>query len=113
MSTLEKIYSIIAVIFAVTLTILLVTMPQMRQLGILLPASGIGFLINVVLMFIVFRDIFLRRFTGRGGRLFWTGLLLVCWPAIVIYLPLHGFHPRLTSSAAGIGEQSPIQPSAR
>jgi len=94
MSTPEKIYSIFAVIFAVVLTILLVTMPEMRQLGILLPASGIGLLVNVVLMFIVFRDIFLRRFPGKRGRLFWTGLLLLCWPAIVIYLPLHGFRRR-------------------
>jgi len=66
----------------------------MRQLGVLLPVSAAGLVINVILMFIVFRDIFSRHFPTRKGRLFWTGLLLVCWPAILVYLPLYGFRPR-------------------
>jgi len=94
MNTFEKIYSIFAVIFALVLTTLLIAVPAMRQLYILLVSSGVGLLVNVILMFIVFRDIFSRQFPGNRGRMFWTGLLLVCWPAIVIYLPLHGFRPR-------------------
>lgn len=94
MNTIEKVYSIFAIIFGLALTVALVAVPEMRQLHILLPASGVGFIINVALMFIVFRDIFSRPFPGRRGRLFWVGLLLLCWPAIVVYLPRHGFKPR-------------------
>jgi len=94
MNTLEKIYSIFAIFFAIALIILLLVRPEMRQLGILLPTSAVGLLVNVILMFIVFRDIFTRQFPSKRGRAFWTGLLLVCWPAIVIYLPLHGFRHR-------------------
>lgn len=94
MSNLEKIYSIFAVIFAIALTILLIAVPETRQLSILLPASGVGLLINVVLMFMIFRDIFSRQFPTKKGRIFWTGLLLVCWPAIIVYLPLYGFRRR-------------------
>jgi hypothetical protein len=94
MNTIEKIYSIFAVCFAIILTVLLIARPEMRQLAILLPASAIGLLVNVILMFMVFRDIFSRQFPTKRGRAFWTGLLLVCWPAIVVYLPLHGFHRR-------------------
>jgi uncharacterized membrane protein YbhN (UPF0104 family) len=88
------VYSVFAIVFGLALTIALVAMPEMRQLHLLLPASGLGFIINVALMFIVFRDIFARRFPAQRGRLFWVGLLLVCWPAIVVYLPLYGFKPR-------------------
>jgi len=94
MNTLEKIYSIFAIFFAIALITLLLVRPEMRQLGILLPTSAAGLLVNVILMFIVFRDIFTRQFPSKRGRAFWTGLLLVCWPAIVIYLPLHGFRRR-------------------
>ena len=94
MNTLEKIYSVFAVLFAIILTILLIVRPEMRQLGILLPVSAAGLVVNVILMFIVFRDIFTRTFPTRRGRAFWTGLLLVCWPAIIVYLPLYGFRPR-------------------
>ncbi|SHO51045.1 hypothetical protein SAMN02745220_03792 [Desulfopila aestuarii DSM 18488] len=94
MNTFEKIYSIFAIVFAIALTVLLITRPEMRQLGILLPTSAVGLLVNVILMFIIFRDIFSRQFPSRRGRAFWTGLLLVCWPAIVVYLPLYGFRRR-------------------
>lgn len=94
MNTLEKLYSIFAVLFAVALISLLVIRPEMRQLQVLLPASALGLIINIGLMFIVFRDIFQRRLPGRHGRIFWTALLLLFWPAIVVYLPLHGFRGR-------------------
>lgn len=94
MNTLEKIYSIFAILFAIALTSLIIILPEMRQLGILLPTSAAGLVVNVILMFIIFRDIFSRQFASKRGRAFWTGLLLICWPAIVVYLPLHGFRRR-------------------
>ena len=94
MNLAEKAYSIFAILFAITLTVLLAIMPEMRQLRILVPASGAGLVVNVIMMFIVFRDIFSRRLPGRNGRMFWTILLLLCWPAILVYLPLHGFKKR-------------------
>lgn len=94
MNTAEKIYSIFAIFFAIVLTGLLATFPEMRQLKILLPASAAGLAVNVIMMFIVFRDIFSRQLPGKNGRMFWTILLLICWPAILVYLPVHGFHRR-------------------
>jgi hypothetical protein len=94
MNLAEKVYSLFAIHFAIVLTALLAAMPEMRQLQILLPASGVGLVVNVIMMFIVFRDIFSRRLPGSNGRMFWTILLLICWPAILVYLPLHGFKKR-------------------
>jgi hypothetical protein len=30
----------------------------------------------------------------RTKKYIWTGALLLCWPAILVYLPLHGFHKK-------------------
>lgn len=73
---------------------LLAAIPEMRQIKFLLPASGLGLFVNVILMFMVFRDIFSRQLPGRFGRISWTALLLIFWPAILVYLPLHGFRRR-------------------
>lgn len=94
MNNFEKAYSIFAIIFGITLVSVLIFMPEMRQLKILLPASGVGLFVNVMLMFIVFRDIFSRQFSGKRNRFFWTAVLLIFWPAIIIYLPMHGFRKR-------------------
>lgn len=94
MSTLEKIYALFAIACAVAIFGLLYAYPQYRQLPTLLPISLSGLLINVGLMFIVFRDITLRRFATPTGKIVWMAVLLLFWPAIVLYLPLHGFRPR-------------------
>ena len=94
MSTLEKAYSIFAIIFAFALISVLVIIPEMRQMHILLTASGVGLFVNVILMFIVFRDIFYRPALNKGAKAFWTVGLLLFWPAILVYIPLHGFRKR-------------------
>jgi hypothetical protein len=94
MTTLEKTYSIFAILFAAGLMFLLVNKPELRQLNILLPASGVGLFINVVLMFIVLRDIFYRPKLTQQAKILWTATLLLFWPAILVYLPLHGFRSR-------------------
>lgn len=94
MSTFEKLYAIFAVLFGIVLISGLILLPEMRQLHFLLPASGLGLIVNVLLMFIVFRDIVLRPFSSKKERFIWGGVLLLFWPAIVVYLPLHGFRSR-------------------
>ena len=94
MNTFEKTYSIFAIIFAISLIILLTTLPELREIQLLIPAISVGLFVNVVLMFMVFRDIFFRRLPGKNGKLFWTMLLLLFWPATLVYLPLHGFRIR-------------------
>jgi hypothetical protein len=94
MTTLEKTYSIFAICFATGLMFLLVAKPELRQLKVLLPASGIGLFVNVILMFIVFRDIFYRPQLSKQAKILWTAGLLLFWPVILVYLPLHGFRNR-------------------
>lgn len=94
MNTFEKLFAIFAVLFAIVLISALSLLPEMRQLSFLLPAAGAGLVVNVILMFIVFRDIVLRPFPTRRDRFLWGGLVLLFWPALLVYLPLHGFRRR-------------------
>lgn len=94
MNTFEKIYSVFAILFGGVFTWLLLTVPDMRQLSILIPVTAVGLLINVIMMFFVFRDIFSRTTLSRNAKLSWTVVVLLFWPAILVYLPLHGFRAR-------------------
>lgn len=94
MSRFEKSYAVFAILFAISLMTALILLPEMRQLSILLPASGVGLFVNVILMFIVFRDIFSRDRLTKGNKIAWTAILLLFWPAILLYLPMHGFRAR-------------------
>ena len=54
----------------------------------------VGLLINVIMMYFVFRDIFFRPTLTKNAKLLWTVSVLLFWPAILLYLPLHGFRAR-------------------
>ncbi len=90
----EKFYSIFAVLFVAALILILALYPESRQLKILLPISFVGLIINIVFMFIVLRDIFLRNFKTTGQKFLWVFLILFFWPAVLVYLPKFGFKPR-------------------
>jgi len=94
MNTFEKAYSVFAILFGGVFTWLLLTMPDMRQLSILIPVTTAGLLINVIMMYFVFRDIFFRPALTKNAKLLWTVSVLLFWPAILLYLPLHGFRAR-------------------
>lgn len=96
MNLTEKLFSIVAILFAFSLIIVLFTFPQYRQLHILLPLSLAGVIINIALMFIVLRDIFQRQFASPYIRYIWVFVVLFFWPAILYYLPRHGFKNRGT-----------------
>lgn len=95
MNTFEKAYSIFAILFGAVFIWLLLTLPEMRQLSILIPVTTVGLMINVIMMFFVFRDIFFRPALSKNAKLLWTVTVLLCWPAILVYLPLHGFRTRI------------------
>jgi hypothetical protein len=94
MNIFEKIFSLLAILFAAGLIISLIYFPQLRQLHLLIPICLLGFIINVVLMFIVLRDIFSRRFSDQGRKYVWIALVLLLWPSILFYLYRYGFRPR-------------------
>lgn len=94
MSTFEKIYCLFAIGFAFGVAALFTMIPESRSASILLPVSFIGLLVNVGLMFVVLKDIFTRTQLERTKKYIWTGALLLCWPAILVYLPLHGFRKK-------------------
>lgn len=94
MNALEKTYSIFAVLFAAGLIVCLILFQELRELNSLLAICSVGFVINIGLMFIVLRDIFLRPFSDPNKKYIWLALVLLFWPAIIYYLPQYGFHPR-------------------
>lgn len=94
MNTWEKFCSLTAVVFALALVAILLIFPEARQFNRLLAIGLAGIVVNVILMFVVLRDIFLRRFHNPNMRFVWIGLVLFFWPSIVYYLFRHGFHPR-------------------
>jgi len=94
MNIFEKIYALLAIVFASGLFISLIYFPVLRQFHILLPICLVGLAINVGLLFVVLRDIFSRRFTPESKKYIWIALVLCFWPSIVLYLPKYGFQPR-------------------
>ncbi|MGW8193186.1 MAG: hypothetical protein ACWGOX_02890 [Desulforhopalus sp.] len=95
MNTFEKTYSIFGLFFAVGLITSLVMFPRLRELDYLILVCSAGFVVNVGLLFIVLRDIFLRSFDNQGRKFFWLIVVLLFWPSIVYYLPKYGFQPRI------------------
>ena len=95
MNVFEKIYSLLAIIFAAGLIACLIYFPQLRQFDRLIPISLLGLVINIGLMFIVLRDIYSRQFPDQGRKYFWMALVLLFWPSILFYLPRYGFRPRV------------------
>ncbi len=98
MSTAEKLYSIFGVLFGIGLIILLSMVPGTRELKFLLPLSFIGLLVNIGLIFVVLKDLFIRDSVDKTKKIIWTMVILVCWPAIVVYLFVHGFKPHHQNS---------------
>jgi hypothetical protein len=94
----EKLYSIFAILFVIAFFLVLSFFPVTRQLKVLLPLAFVGVMINIIFIFIVLRDIFLRQFKTTGQKLFWIVLVLLFWPAVLVYLPKFGFKPRTPAS---------------
>ena len=94
MSLPEKIYAFLAVLFEVGLVAFFLLQPQYQHLSFLLPASFAGLVVNTILLFLIFRDIWLRPFPNPRTKLLWGGVILFIWPAAIIYLFLHGCRKR-------------------
>lgn len=94
MSSLEKIFSLLAIGFITGLAFLLIFYPQLRNMTYLLPLSLVGVCFNGALLFVVFKDIFSRTFSSMAVKVFWAVVIFFFMPAILIYLPLHGFRKR-------------------
>jgi hypothetical protein len=93
MGTGEKLYSIFAILFVIALSVVLFLYPECRQLKILLPISLVGLMVNILFMFIVLRDIFLREYMTFGQKVLWAVLTMLFLP-VIIYLPKFGFRAR-------------------
>ncbi len=94
MTTIEKIYSVFAVLMAIAFFALISLVPQTRELSTLLVLTAIAFAVNIGLMFVVFKDIYFRKFTNPTSKYIWFALILFLWPSVLIYLPLYGFRTR-------------------
>lgn len=58
-----------------------------------MPFHILGMAIGLVLLIIVFRDLYKRDFPNPNSKLTWAILMLVFSPSIVVYLWRYGFHP--------------------
>jgi len=94
MSLLEKTFSIIALCYIISLALFLVFYPAARDVTILLPLSLLGVGFNAGLLFVVFKDIFSRRFASPARKIVWAAVIFLFMPALLLYLPLHGFRRR-------------------
>ena len=94
MSLSEKFFSIVAVGYIISFALFLVFYPTARELKILIPFSLLGVGFNVGLLFVVFKDIFSRRFASPARKILWTVVIFLFMPSILVYLPLHGFRKR-------------------
>lgn len=94
MTTLEKLYCLFAIAFALAFLTVLYLIPETRQLSILLPAGLVAIAVNIGLIFTVLRDILCRRFATPTARYLWLAVILLFWPAVLYYLPRHGFRKR-------------------
>lgn len=94
MNLAEKIFSILGICYVTGLAVLLILMPPARELKYLLPLSLLGVGVNVGLLFVVFKDIFCRSFPTAWEKYFWVISIFLFMPAIIIYLPRHGFKKR-------------------
>ncbi len=94
MNNLEKTFCLVAVGYIIGLAVILVAAPFSRQMHYLLPLSLLGVTVNVGLLFVVFKDIFSRSFSRSREKYFWLLVIFLFLPAVIIYLPLHGFRKR-------------------
>ncbi|MBB5348909.1 putative membrane protein [Desulfoprunum benzoelyticum] len=94
MNFFEKLYAIAAIIFEIGLVVFFLLQPQYQRLSILLPACSVGLIVNIIFLFLVFRDIFQRTFDNSRTKYFWLVIILLFWPAGLVYLLRHGFKPR-------------------
>ena len=94
MTIAEKIFSVLAICYVTGLAVFLILTPSARELKYLLPLSLLGVGVNVGLLFVVFKDIFSRSFSSSGVTYFWVIIIFIFLPAIIIYLPRHGFRKR-------------------
>lgn len=90
----EKVFSVLAILYVSGLAALLVFFPSVRELSYLLPLSLVGVVVNVGLLFIVFKDILTRSFPSPSTRFLWIIVIFLFLPAILIYLPKYGFKKR-------------------
>ena len=90
----EKYICIAALITLITIPPLLFIIPKLHTLPFLIPLSFLLIGMNAALLFLVFKDIFTRRFNSDKMRLVWAALVFFFPPVILLYLPLHGFRAR-------------------
>ncbi len=94
MSLLEKCFSVTAIVYIVGFSLILIRFPTTRGFNILLPFSLLGIGFNIGLLFVVFKDIFSRTFCSPAQKILWVVIIFLFMPAILVYLPLHGFKKR-------------------
>lgn len=57
----------------------------------ILPFHFLGMFLGLVLLIIVFRDLYRRDFPDPNTKVTWTILMLLFWPSILVYLYKHAF----------------------
>lgn len=90
MTRFEKTFCFFAIFCVIAIATLLITSPSLRQLGPLLSITGIGFIINIVYIFILLRNLMFKQNFSQNNKIKWTALILIFWPASILYFAKHG-----------------------
>ena len=69
----------------------------------LLPFHFFGMLLGLVLLYVIFRDLYERRFEDPNDKVTWTLAILLFWPSIFVYLYRHGFRKRSSKTTKRSG----------
>ena len=94
MSIPEQISAWLAVLVEFALVGFFLLLPEYRLLSYLLPACLIGMAANTALLFLVFRDLWLRSFANPKAKFLWGATIFIFMPAAVLYLLRHGRNRR-------------------
>lgn len=94
MNRFEKLFSLVGLLFIPLITGILIVIPAASMFIVMLPMALLGVLINVALLYVVFKDIFSRSSHQESTRYLWVMATLLVLPTVIIYLVKYGFKPR-------------------
>lgn len=94
MNRFEKLFSLVGLVFMPLIIGIMTLVPAAKTFMVMLPMALLGVLINVGLLYVVFKDIFSRSFHPESTRYLWVMATLLVLPTVIIYLVKYGFKPR-------------------
>jgi hypothetical protein len=65
------------------------------NMSVLIPFHLFGMALGIGFLFVVFRDLYKRRFPNPNTKITWTILILMFFPSVLVYLFKYAWKPRI------------------